>query len=207
MNILIAEDDRVSRCVLQTTLERHGHQVVAAADGREAWDLLQHPDAPRLAVLDWMMPDLDGTEICRRLRAGGAAAPPYLILLTARARKEDIVAGLESGADDYITKPFDRQELLSRIRVGERVLGLQATLAARVHELEGALAQVKQLRGLLPICSYCKKIRDDHDYWHDVERYVAAHADVCFSHGICPHCWESVVAPEIARATGAGPSD
>jgi response regulator RpfG family c-di-GMP phosphodiesterase len=123
--------------------------------------------------------------------------PPYLILLTARARKEDVVTGLESGADDYVTKPFDRSELLSRVRTGERIVGLQANLAQRVRELEEALAQVNRLQGLLPICSYCKKVRDDGNYWHEVERYIADHADVHFSHGICPNCWYDVVAPEL----------
>jgi sigma-B regulation protein RsbU (phosphoserine phosphatase) len=205
MKVLIAEDDRVSLCVLQATLEKHGHEVVAAADGREAWEVLQRPDAPRLAILDWMMPELDGTEICRRVRALDCPEPPYLILLTARVRKEDVVTGLESGADDYVTKPFDRQELLSRIRVGERVLGLQASLAGRVRDLEVALAHVKHLHGLLPICCYCKKVRDDQNYWHEVERYVADHADVSFSHGICPTCWQDVVAPQLERTTGTAP--
>jgi CheY-like chemotaxis protein len=204
MRILIAEDDAVSCRILRATLEKFGHEVVTTGDGRAAWEALGRPDAPRLAVLDWMMPELDGPEVCRRARA--LPEPPYLILLTARSRKEDVVAGLESGADDYVTKPFDRQELLSRIRVGERILGLQASLSHRVGELEAALAQVKQLRGLLPICCYCKRVRDDGNYWHEVERYIADHADVHFSHGICPTCWHSVVAPEMKRV-GITPPD
>jgi CheY-like chemotaxis protein len=204
MRILIAEDDPVSRRILRAALEKSGHEVVAVDDGRAAWEALGRPDAPRLAVLDWMMPELDGPAVCRRARA--RPAPPYLILLTARARTEDVVVGLESGADDYVTKPFDRQELLSRIRVGERILGLQASLSRRVAELEAAMAQVKQLRGLLPICCYCKKVRDDGDYWHEVERYLADHADVHFSHGICPTCWHAVVAPEMRRV-GITPPD
>jgi CheY-like chemotaxis protein len=199
MKILIAEDDAVSRCVLEATLKKSGHEVVVTGDGAAAWEALCRPDAPRLAVLDWMMPGLDGPEVCRRARAQDRPDPPYLILLTARDRKQDVVAGLDSGADDYLIKPFDRQELLSRLRTGERILGLQASLARRVRDLEDALAQVKQLRGLLPICSYCKKIRDDRNYWHEVERFVADHADVRFSHGICPHCWDSVVAPQMER--------
>src|SRR5437899_1581620 len=135
MRILIAEDDRVSCSVLENSLKHWGHEVVVTCDGRAAWEILQRADAPKLAILDWMMPEIDGVEVCRRARALQRREPTYLILLTAMHRKEDIVVGLESGADDYVTKPFDRSELLSRIRVGERMLGLQSNLADRVREL------------------------------------------------------------------------
>src|SRR5262249_39923877 len=151
MNVLIAEDDLIPRRMLRTALAGWGYQAEEASDGLEAWQALQRPDAPRLAVLDWMMPGLDGVEVCRRLRARPSPAPTYVILLTARGAKEDVVAGLEAGADDYVVKPFDREELRARLRVGQRVVELQASLAARVRELEGALAQVKRLQGLLPI--------------------------------------------------------
>ena len=121
----------------------------------------------------------------------------YLILLTSRGDKEHVLAGLQAGANDYVTKPFDRDELLARVRVGAQMVGLQAELAARVHELEDALARVKQLQGLLPICSYCKSIRDDKNYWHQVETYVKSHSEAEFSHGICPGCWEKVVKAQL----------
>jgi DNA-binding response OmpR family regulator len=196
----MAEDDLISRRVLERTLEDWGHEVIVATDGLAAWEVLCHPDAPPLAILDWMMPGMDGPELCRRVRALNRQEPTYLILLTARTRKEDIAAGLEEGADDYVTKPFNRQELRARLRAGERIVGLQKGLAARVHELEAALSQVKQLHGLLPICMYCKKVRDDQNYWQQVESYVTANADVKFSHGICPPCWQNRVVPEMARA-------
>lgn len=197
MRILIAEDDAVSRIVLEQTLKGWGHSVVVTKCGTEAWDALQAEDAPQLAILDWMMPGLEGPEVCRRVRALARPIPTYLILLTARGLTDDIVVGLDSGADDYVTKPFDRQELRSRIRVGERILNLQQGLADRVCELEDALSQVKELKGLLPICSYCKAVRDDRNYWHRVETYIAAHSGARFSHGICPGCWKDVVEPEI----------
>ena len=175
-------------------------QVLVTADGQAAWEALQLPDAPKLAILDWMMPGLDGPEICRRARDLQRDEPTYLILLTARVHKEDVAYGLDHGADDYLTKPFNRKELQSRIRVGERLIQMQRGLAERVRELELALAQVKQLKGLLPICSYCKKVRDDQNYWKQVESYISEHTHARFSHGICPTCWDDVVTPELARA-------
>ena len=196
--VLIAEDDPVSRTVLDRTLRGWGHDVIVTKDGEQAWEALLREDAPRLAILDWMMPGIEGPEICRRVRALAKPVPPYLILLTAKGQTDDIVTGLDSGADDFVTKPFDRQELRSRLRVGERMLNLQEGLAERVRELEVALSQVKELKGLLPICAYCKSVRDDRNYWHRVETYVAANSSARFSHGICPTCWKGVIEPELA---------
>jgi DNA-binding response OmpR family regulator len=193
VKVLLAEDDAVPRCLLQAALSAWGYEVTAVGDGEQAWQALQAPEAPKLAVLDWMMPGLDGVEICRRLRARPTPAPVYVLLLTARDAKSDIVAGLQAGANDYVTKPFDREELQARVQVGRAVVELQRSLAARVRELEDALTQVRQLQGLLPICCYCKKIRDDQNYWQQVETYLGQHADVRFSHGICPECWRTQV--------------
>lgn len=196
MKILVAEDDLASRRVLETTLQKWGYDVVSVSDGAEAWAILSSEGAPPLAILDWMMPELDGIELCRRVREV-IQRPTYIILLTARGSKEDIVVGLQSGADDYITKPFDREELRARLQVGVRIVMLQMELAERVAQLQEALARVKQLQGLLPICSYCKKIRDDQNYWIQVEQYIAAHSDAQFSHGICPECYRRYVQPEL----------
>ncbi|HYH64815.1 MAG TPA: response regulator [Urbifossiella sp.] len=196
--VLIAEDDAVSRTVLDRTLKGWGYDVTVTKDGEEAWNLLKREDAPRLAVIDWMMPGFEGPEVCRRVRAMARPVPTYIILLTAKGGSDDIVTGLESGADDYLAKPFDRNELRARVRVGERVVALHQGLADRVQELETALTQVKQLKGLLPICAYCKSVRDDKNYWTRVETYIAANSDARFSHGICPDCWKGVVEPEFA---------
>jgi DNA-binding response OmpR family regulator len=199
MKILIAEDDLVSRRMLEATLQKWGYELVAVTDGLAAWQALQGENPPLLAILDWMMPDMDGIEVCRKVRELSRAPQTYLILLTARGSSEDVVRGLEAGANDYVTKPFDREELRARVQVGMRVVELQANLAERVLELEEALARVKQLQGLLPICSYCKKIRDDRNYWRQVESYVSEHSEAVFSHGICPECYDKFVKPELEK--------
>jgi DNA-binding response OmpR family regulator len=200
MKILIAEDDSVCRSVIERMLKKWGHDVIAVCDGKAAWEILQRDDAPKLAILDWMMPEMNGPEVCRAARDLVRPEPTYLLLLTVKDRTADLVIGLESGADDFIAKPFDEQELRSRVRVGQRMLALQKKLADRVHKLEAALMEVTRLSGLLPICCYCKKVRDDENYWQEVETYVAARSDVHFSHGICPGCWSDVVEPEMTRA-------
>jgi sigma-B regulation protein RsbU (phosphoserine phosphatase) len=193
MRILIAEDVAVCRLLLREALTTRDYEVVVTTDGDQAWAELQKPDAPQLAILDWEMPGLSGPEVCRKVRAQPADLSPYLVLLTGRDKAEDVALGLQSGANDYLTKPFHVAELAARLAVAVRTLDLQRSLATRVKELEQALAQVKQLHGMLPICAWCKKIRDDQNYWLQVEDYVARHADVSFSHGICPNCFEREV--------------
>ena len=197
MKVLIAEDDMISRRLLEATLTRWGYEVVVTCDGVAAWEVLRSQEAPALAILDWMMPGMDGIELCHRVRSAFTATPPYLILLTAKGRREDIVMGLQAGANDYVTKPFDREELRARMQVGLRMIELQQSLADRVKALEEALTRVKQLQGLLPICSYCKKIRDDQNYWQQVESYISEHSEAQFSHSICPDCYERLVKPEL----------
>ena len=175
MRVLIAEDDAVSRRILETLLQRWGYEVTTTGDGDAAWDALQQTDAPSLAILDVMMPGIDGLEICRRLRESPLTMPPYIILLTAKHGVEEIVKGIEAGADDYLTKPYNRDELRVRVQVGARIVELQTKLAERVAQLEAALEHVRQLQGILPICSYCKRIRNDSDYWQTVEGYIADH--------------------------------
>ncbi|HZS46970.1 MAG TPA: response regulator transcription factor [Blastocatellia bacterium] len=199
MRILIAEDDPTSRLLLKTVLVRKGYEVIAATNGGEAWRMLQQEDAPKIAVLDWMMPEMDGQEICVKLRARESSVSTYVILLTAKSAKDEIVAGLQAGANDYITKPFVREELLARVQVGVQMVTLQQALSARVIELEAALAKVKQLEGMLPICASCKSIRDDSGYWNTIEDYVSEHSDAVFSHGICPDCAKRLYPEEFDR--------
>jgi len=188
MRILIAEDDLTSRTMLSAVLKKYGHEVVVTSDGEEAWVALQKSDAPRLALLDWMMPLMDGVEVVRRIRAETGLQQPYLIMLTTKSDKTDIVAALDAGADDYLVKPFHPAELSARVEVGRRLTETRDQLAEQVRNLRQALDDIKTLQGILPICMHCKQIRNDKGYWENVEAYITRHSKALFSHSICPGC-------------------
>jgi phosphoserine phosphatase RsbU/P len=196
MRILIADDDVVLRHALRVHLERWGYEVIESPDGATAWNALRESPAPPLAIMDWNMPGVDGPALCQEVRETPGLSGMYVILLTSNASKKDIITGLESGADDYIVTPFDWDELRARIRIGSRIVGLQQVLGARVDELHQALSNVRKLSGLLPICAYCKRIRDDKDYWSQIEHFVSERSDARFSHGICPECIEAHIEKE-----------
>ena len=150
MKVLVAEDNLTTRTMMAAILKNWGFEVVAAIDGEEAWTMLQEADAPRMALLDWEMPGLDGVEICRRIRERETAgnAYTYLLLLTSRGDQRDIVTGIEAGADDYVVKPFDRHELRARMRVGQRIIELQTELY-RLQEKFRHLSRTDSLTGCL----------------------------------------------------------
>jgi len=205
VKVLIAEDDAVSNEMLVFLLKQWGYQAVPAYDGAEAWETLQQDDPPQLAILDWLMPQLDGIEVCRRARAHPGLERLYMIILTSMTRPDEIVAGLQSGANDYVLKPFKAPELHARIDAGARLVALQAELGERVSELEKALSEVKQISGIVPICSYCKKIRDETNYWERVEDYFARHTEAKFTHSFCPECYEKFIKPQLGEM-GISPS-
>ncbi len=147
MKILVAEDDFASRLILQVVLEKWKYDVISVSDGSEAWEILQKDDAPPIAILDWEMPELDGVGVCSRVKELNRANPIYVIILTGRNTKKDIVKGLDAGADDYVTKPFDENELRARIRVAERMVNIQESLTETVEELRQALELVNSLQG------------------------------------------------------------
>jgi DNA-binding response OmpR family regulator len=188
MRILIAEDDNTSRMVLASILSGEGYDVTSAEDGDAAWQLFQQPDAPSLAIVDLMMPRLDGMELVRRVRALPNSVPPYLIIVSTRDDKADVVAGLGAGANDYLTKPFDPGELRARIEVGRQLIEARIALNEKVEELELALKEVRVLKGIVPICASCKNVRDDQGYWNRVETYLNEHTEAEFSHAVCPDC-------------------
>jgi CheY-like chemotaxis protein len=201
LKILLAEDDIVSRHVATRQLRRFGHEVITAEDGTVALQMIEHPESPSLVILDWMMPGLDGIELCRRIRARrDGHAYVYILLLTAKSSKADLVTALDAGADDFLSKPAVVEELRARVQAGVRIVELHAALAQRVAELERQVAQVRQLHGLLPICSHCKRVRNDHNYWQQVEAYISERTDALFSHGFCPECFETHIRPQIQAA-------
>jgi phosphoserine phosphatase RsbU/P len=202
MQILIADDEPVSRGLARAALAESGCDITCVDDGDTAWGAIEARTAPMLAILDRMMPGVNGLELCRRAHRTGAYPPLYIVMVTSAGQPADLAEGLDAGADDYIPKPFNRAELRARANVGLRMLALQESLARRVADLEAALASVKQLRGLLPMCAYCKKVRVDNTYWQQLEGYLTAHSDAQVSHGICPECFPQVLdsaAEEEAR--------
>lgn len=194
MRILIADDDSALRHGLGVQVARWGYEPVLCADGTEAAAVLSGGDPPPVALLDRGMPGVDGLTLCRQIRGNPETLSMYVALLTAYDGRADVITGLDHGADEYLTKPVDWALLQARLRVAMRIVSLQQSLARRVAELQDALASVKQLEGLLPICSYCKCIRDDSNYWQQLESYVAAHTNAHFSHGVCPVCLERLTA-------------
>jgi CheY-like chemotaxis protein len=199
MTVLVADDHDVNRKLLRSILQGEGYEVLEAANGIDALNLLESATKPLVGLVDWEMPQMEGIEVCRQARALEGLPPTFLILVTVRDSKQDVVAGLLAGANDYITKPFDKTELLARVKVATQMVELQQALTERVEELKEALLNVKQLSGLLPICSYCKKIRDDQNYWQQVESYVGKHSEAKFSHSICPTCYEEFVKPQMIQ--------
>jgi DNA-binding response OmpR family regulator len=191
VHILIADDESVSRTVLVRTLEQWGHEVEVVVDGLEACARLIAPAAPLLAILDWGMPGLEGPEVCRSVRAAELRLQPYLVMLTARRTPEDLAEALEAGADDFLSKPFNRVELMARLHAGMRILNLHRALTDRIQELEESRQREHHLRTLMPICAYCKKIRGDKDEWEPIDQYLAEHG-YRFTHAVCPSCLDSV---------------
>lgn len=189
MKILIAEDEFTTRMMVQVCLENWGYRVESVTNGTDAWMALQKPDAPHIAILDWEMPELDGVEVCRRVKEADTVTPPYILLLTSRDSKNDIVKGFDAGADDYMTKPFNDNELRARVRVAERLVRTQSSLAESVAELKEALNQVEMLENSIEICSTCQKIFSPYDgEWHGFSDVLENGADPRFMVKACPGC-------------------
>jgi phosphoserine phosphatase RsbU/P len=186
MKVLTVEDDEIARTILRQALRKLGHEVIEAFDGEEAWTRLQ-AEPVRVVVSDWMMPNLDGLDLCRRIRARKSEDYVYFILLTVRdASDQNQRAATDAGVDDFLTKPLALQELWMRLQVAERIL----RYTTRVHQLEQ----------MLPICSYCKKVRNDSNYWQQIESYIKERTGSDFSHSVCPDCYQRIVLPDIQNA-------
>lgn len=202
--ILIAEDDPATRRLLEAYALKWGYNVEAVGDGLQAWEALQSENPPRLLLLDWMMPGLDGLALCRKIRGRPDGDMFHIILLTARSSDQDLIQGFAAGVDDYIRKDFNHDELRARINVGARIVQLQTALARKVADLEEALAHIKTLQGILPICMYCHKIRDDREVWQRLEEYITSHTSAMLSHCLCPECFKKFYSEFAAEANGQG---
>lgn len=192
MKILIAEDDQTTLYILETLLDSWGYEVISVKDGAAAITELSKQEAPSIAIIDWQMPKVNGLEVCKHLANRKNGKYVYTILLTGRNKHEDIVEGLNAGALNYITKPFNDKELKARLQVAERVITMEESLNEKIAELEGALKHIKTLQGILPICMHCHKIRNDEEAWEKLESYLSDHAEVEFSHSICPSCLQEI---------------
>jgi phosphoserine phosphatase RsbU/P len=208
MKVLIADDDTITRVALERLLEKWGYEVVQARNGRKAWEFLCQKDPPRMVILDWMMPEPNGVEICRYLKREKDFPFIYTILLSVRREKADIIKALDSGAHDFLSKPVHAGELRSRIAVGVRLVKAEDAIRSKNRELanindqlnqtnaelQSALKEIKTLQGILPVCINCKKFRlenmdaTDPDSWVKMEDYIGGRTEAEFSHGICPEC-------------------
>jgi phosphoserine phosphatase RsbU/P len=189
VKVLIVEDDPVTSLILANRVRAIGHEVLTAPDGREGWYTYVR-ESPRIIITDWMMPVVDGIELCRMVRADRRARYTYIIMLTGLDGREHFLAGMNAGADDLLTKPVDLDTLRARLRAAERIVRLQT--AAR------------DLEGILPICAYCKRIRDEENTWHTVEEYVTARTDTSFASTLCPECGGQAGVPvdRVGATTG-----
>jgi phosphoserine phosphatase RsbU/P len=181
MRILVAEDDPVTRKILEVALQRQRHSVVAVADGERAW--LACSEHFGIVITDWLMPGLTGLELCRRLRARTDRPYSYVIVVTSLEGKPRYLEAMDAGVDDFLSKPVDVDVLTTRLRVAERVLKLQG--------------EVRQLESLLPMCSYCRRIRTEDDRWLAPEQYLMDQAEHPVTHGVCPTCYEIHLKPQI----------
>jgi len=189
MKILIVEDNAVAAAVLEAALLKLGHEPIRAGDGLTAWQAFEsHPT--RVVVSDWLMPGIDGLEFCRRIRARGGEYTYFILLSAVESSAGNLELALEAGVDDFLHKPVKMDELKMRLHVAERILNYSN--------------QIQQLESFIPLCSYCKKVRDDKNYWSQIESYINTRTGSQFSHGVCPDCYERVLVPQMI-AVGVQP--
>lgn len=245
MKILTVDDEYVSRKKLEMAVQSLGYETLVASHGVEGWDIWEH-ERPRIVITDWLMPGIDGIELCKKIRETEKGQYTYIIMLTMKKGMQSVIDGIDAGADDFISKPFEKEELAARIKAGERILGIEGKLIntlsdltveieerkrteeelakqrdyliGTIHELKkaketkrelisklrNALSAVNQLSGLLPICSHCKKIRDDKGYWKNVEEYIEHHSGAQFSHSVCPKCMSEYYSEIVEKTVQTG---
>ncbi len=186
MKILILEDDPIACAVLQGLLQALGHGFTVATTGEEGWAKFS-AEPHRLVVCDWILPGIDGLELCRRIRQRGGDYTYFILLSTQTTSADNLDQATAAGVDDFLTKPAKLAELKARLHVADRILHYAT--------------QVQQLESFIPICSHCKRVRDDRNYWNQIESYIKARTGSSFSHGVCPDCYNAVYVPQM-RALG-----
>jgi phosphoserine phosphatase RsbU/P len=184
MRILIVEDDTIAGAVLEASLKSLGHEVEVALNGTDGWNRFRG-EPRRLVISDWKMPELDGLELCRRIRERGGDYVYFILLSNLANSAENLDQAMAAGADDFLSKPVKSSELKARLHVAERILNYAT--------------QVRQLQEIIPICGYCRKMRDDKNYWSQVEEYIGKQTGSEFSHGVCPDCYDRVLVPEMRK--------
>lgn len=189
--VLVVDDNAANIDVMLTFLEGDGYDLSVATSGEMALKIARH-SLPDLILMDIMMPGMDGLETCRELKADSATAQIPIIFVTAKKEVEDIVKGFRSGGVDYISKPFRQEEMQSRVSTHIRLRKMMLAQERLIKQLNNALAEVNTLQGLLPICSYCKNIRNEEGEWQKLEKYIREHSEANFSHGICDKCFKKI---------------
>ena len=189
MKILVVEDNAVAAAILEAALIKLGHEPTRAADGLTAWRAFEL-NPVRVVVSDWLMPGIDGLELCRRIRARGGEYTYFILLSAVESNTGNLELALDAGVDDFLHKPVKMDELKMRLHVAARILNYST--------------QVQQLESFIPLCSYCKKVRDDKNYWSQIESYINTRTGSQFSHGVCPDCYDRVLVPQMI-AVGIDP--
>lgn len=197
IRILVTDDDPEVLLLTSSVLTRAGYEVLEARTGKECLEMM-HTHHPDLVLLDVMLPDTKGSTICRQIKADPELEGTFVILVSGvQVSSEYQAKGLNIGADGYIVKPISNKELVARVQAMERIKKAEDALREKekqqeklIAKLQEALAEIKTLKGFIPICASCKKIRDDEGYWNQLEAYISKHTDAVFSHGICPECAE-----------------
>jgi CheY-like chemotaxis protein len=184
MKVLIAEDDPVAQLLLESTLKSLGHDVVAVADGEAAWTALADRSL-RVVVSDWRLPKLDGLALCRRIRELRTDYICFILLTQLEASDENLDEAFVAGVDEFLTKPVQPYDLKQRLHVAARILGFTTEL--------------RRLESIIPICGYCRKVRDDKKFWQDIESYMVSRSGSRFSHGVCPDCYDRILIPELEK--------
>lgn len=182
MKVLAVEDEPVAQLLLESALKSLGHEVTVVADGEAAWAALSDP-AYRVVVSDWRVPKVDGLELCRRVRERGGDYVSFILITQLSASDENVEAALAVGVDDFLSKPVNVRDLRIRLHVAERLANLTG--------------EVNRLASFLPICAHCRKVRDDGNYWLQIEQYINERTGTRFSHGICPDCYDRVAVPAM----------